>query len=549
MKSSAAVLMALVTLAGCNPAEMPMEPPPAPQAPTVTINVKQDSITAGQPVSIEVCGTRFSQIAVSPGGFVVAKCDTLTDYPQRPTRYRAFASGPGGNAQASDSVTVRQTVTPPPPPLDSIARIRVELEDGTTGNVEMRERIPLSGATVTTILNQPTPYRDSIKVDGSALVYRVGKTGFATKRVKVEPIPRQVNLVLVALTPLPTVVSDSGVLNVYSSPKGMRAKLYTAFYGTLVTTQTTDFDRKVKAGPYVIVCEDPTDKRMADTAYAVVPAGGFDNAVCDNPLRPELPAPPPAPVTKGTLLVACNIATQAMVRTYGTNGVVAQAMTNFERELEAGFYTVTYTAPAGYTSKPVTVAVNAGARTVANCELEKEVAPPPPPPPPPTTGTLVLTDNIEGPVEMELRLAGGVVGNYLTDKVLTGMPPGEYTGKCVKPGSGGRIIGDARVVLVAGQTATLRCIMNENPAEKFGRLNVRSDPPNMVARISRVVGDNLVFWREARTNEEFDGVPVGLYHVRFTSPEDTHNPCESRGEVKEDQTEIIRCTMQRRENP
>jgi hypothetical protein len=375
-------------------------------------------------------------------------------------------------------------------------------------------------------------------------MYQIGKPGFATKRVKVEPIPRQVNIVLVSLTPLPTIVSDSGILNVYSSPKGMRARLYTALYGTLIATQTTNFDRKVKAGAYVVVCEDPTDKRMADTAYAVVPAGGFDNAVCDNPLKPEPPAPPPTPVTKGTLLVACNIATQAVVRTYGTNGVVVhQGTTNFERELEAGFYVVTYTAPAGYTSKPVTVAINASQRTVANCALEKEVAPPPPV----VNGTLLVACNIATNARVMITSTDKFFGEGRTNFNLSVAPgtytvaftaPEGYTSKPVEP-----------AVVTAGGTTRVDCRL-EKKDEPVARTIIRvlSDPVGMEAKLERRVGEEWVLVKSDLTNFVVENATPGFHRLTCIQPtRSDYQDFMMEFEVPKGQTTEAVCKMKKKE--
>ncbi len=505
-----AAIVGLVILAGCNnPVEEITAPPSAPEAPTVTINIKQDSITTGQPVQIEVCGTGFNTIQVSPGGFTVAKCDTLTDYPSRSVRYRAFASGPGGNTQASDSVTVKPSTTMP---LDSMATIIVRTQDGMTAKVDSMAQARTNGATTwTKLTNATTPHTASVVGNGSSYIFALSRAGYASRLAEWTPDPRTTKTLLVDLTPLPTIASDSGVLNVYSSPRGMRAKVYTALYGSLLTTQTTDFDLKVKAGGYVVVCEDPEGKRMADTAYAVVPAGGSANAVCDNPLKPEPPAPPPPPRIMGKLLATCTVAgVKAEVRKLGSSSVLKSFPALPDSiNVEAGFYSVTYTAPAGYVSRLVPpVAVNVDQRTVSNCDVEKEVAPPPPPPPPaPTTGTLVLTDNIDGPVEMKVSFGGTIIGAWLTDTTLTNRQPGEYIGKCVKPGSGGQIIGEGRAVVEAGKTAKLICIMG-------GTLNIRANLPEMQCEVRTNGGIVGIF----TTPTTLRGMLPGEYTSRCVKP-------------------------------
>lgn len=454
-----ATLVALTVLAGCNPAEMVEPTPPAPQAPTVTINVKQDSITAGQPVSIEICGTRFSQVTVSPGGFVVARCDTLTDYPQRPTRYRAFASGPGGNAQASDSVTVKQP-TQPPAPTTATGWLTSNFYPTRVDSVWIYLK---AGGRTTELVGKDLPYNITLPADSGLRIYWNSAKGHFPEPVSVVPMvghPINEKAIMRPTPPAQPEISTTGWLRIVSVPDSMRVRITKLSTGDTVDILSgTSFEGE--AGFYTAECYDPKGKYYSVRVDTDIDPGEYKTEVCVLPeKKPD--EPPPAPqmyklIVNSTPILGVNVT----IMKYSDGSSVTTGKTRMERTTLADVYVVSCTM-TGYLSYSEVVILNQD-RTV-NCLMWKEAEIPPPPTP--TTGTLIVTDDIDGPVEAQVLylLPNGEykpIGAWLTDKVLVGQAPGEYIARCIKPGSKARIIGDDRVTLLPGGIATLRCKMGE----------------------------------------------------------------------------------------
>lgn len=150
---------------------------------------------------------------------------------------------------------------------------------------------------------------------------------------------------------------------------------------------------------------------------------------------------------------------RARVYKYGTSTIVADAMTNYERELDEGLYTIVCEDPSGkYLVDTAYVAVNAGDFQVKTCLLPK--VPDAPAPPPPNTGEILVASF---PTGMSVRVtkfgSGSVVGNGTTDFTRT-LESGFYVVICEDPT--GKYATTAVVVAVnAGQRSTAFCLMSE----------------------------------------------------------------------------------------
>lgn len=384
---------ASIALVSCTPADLTQPSPPPKPVPT-----KGTLEFATVPANIP--GTMCLAINANGDTVIRALAPKIVSDSLVPGRHTPKCKAPGwkeGEGSTAVIDTGRHTVatvpmekepvtSPPPPPLDSNAVIRLELEDGSTGNVDKREKFPLAGAPVVTNIGLPTPFQESVKVDGAAYAYTVSKAGYAKKRVDVEPVPRQVNLILVRLTPLPTVASDSGILGCASSPPGMLCKVYRSGTSTLVTSGTTFFERKLQSGSYTLVCEDPTGARVSDTAFVYLPAGSGQTGSCENPEKPQ-PEDPPPPVEPniGTLTTVCRMSgVRTTVILLRTNAVVGTGMGPADLRLAIApeNYLIRWEDTQNrYLPDSIPVGVNKGQFVTEGCVLREIPLPPPPTPP------------------------------------------------------------------------------------------------------------------------------------------------------------------------
>lgn len=109
----AAVLVAVVSVAGCKHkavAKAPAMAPPAAPAPTAQISATPSAVTAGEPVVL-TWRTQDASSATIAGLGTVSTSGTRTVTPASSTTYTLTATGQGGSAEATASVRV----TAPPP--------------------------------------------------------------------------------------------------------------------------------------------------------------------------------------------------------------------------------------------------------------------------------------------------------------------------------------------------------------------------------------------------------------------------------------------------
>lgn len=112
-----ALLLGLITLAGCKkkPVAPPPTPPPPPTAPapTVTLRAAPSVVDAGQSSTLSWNSTNATELKLEPALGSVAPQGSMAVTPDRSTTYTLTATGPGGTAEASTRITVN---TPGPGP-------------------------------------------------------------------------------------------------------------------------------------------------------------------------------------------------------------------------------------------------------------------------------------------------------------------------------------------------------------------------------------------------------------------------------------------------
>ena len=132
MLVSAAVLIALVSVAGCKKKVAPVAPPPpavAAPAPTAQITATPTSISSGDQVTLTWKTTDATSVSIDGIGDVPsAGVKTVT--PTESTTYHLVAKGDGGSAEASARVTVN------PPPAVAVPTNTMSEEEEFRANVQ-----------------------------------------------------------------------------------------------------------------------------------------------------------------------------------------------------------------------------------------------------------------------------------------------------------------------------------------------------------------------------------------------------------------------------
>jgi peptidoglycan-associated lipoprotein len=122
----------MVYLGGCKknvPATPPAPAPaPAPAEPTVTLNASPTSINPGETVTLTWSSTNATDLSITPGVGKVAPEGSTPVTPAESTTYKISATGPGGTAEASASVSVKTgpAEAPTPPGMDELFQANVK---------------------------------------------------------------------------------------------------------------------------------------------------------------------------------------------------------------------------------------------------------------------------------------------------------------------------------------------------------------------------------------------------------------------------------------
>lgn len=455
-----ATLVALTVLAGCNPAEMVEPTPPAPTTGTVVLGVTP-SVVAGIACMIGSGTTSTQIVPMQPYTASVGTFTIRCNAPGHEEGIDPVVIVEAGRTTPAKVNMVKQVVTPPAP-TTATGWITSNIYPTRAESVWTYSK---TGGRTTALVNKDLPYNVTLPADSGLRIYWISASGHYPEPVSVVPmVGHAINEKAVMRQvppPSPTPPTTESVL-IASSPSQVN-----------VVVSAIQLDGTWKK---VLTTRSDTVVNLTEGHYKANFAGpdGYLDGVAYTDVKPGDPALPlvavlkkrsvtPVVITTGRLMAACDIHTHADISTWATKQLLFSGTTNYEVEIEAGFYIVTFVPPAGYTSKPVVVAVNAEQRSVANCNLKKdEVAPPPPPPPPPPTGGTLHIRADRPNMECEVRLNGGVIGVFITDVTFNQMPPGKYTSRCVKPGSND-LQGDARATLVAGGTAILYAEMAKVP--------------------------------------------------------------------------------------
>ena len=110
-------LVAILIAGGCKKKQAPAQatpPPPPPAAPTASITVSPNSITAGGSATLSWTSTNATNVTIDGMG-AVASTGTQTVSPAASTTYHVTASGPGGSVDANARLTVTAPAAPPAP--------------------------------------------------------------------------------------------------------------------------------------------------------------------------------------------------------------------------------------------------------------------------------------------------------------------------------------------------------------------------------------------------------------------------------------------------
>ena len=132
MLVSAAVLIALVSVAGCKKKVAPVAPPPpavAAPAPTAQITATPTSISSGDQVTLTWKTTDATSVSIDGLGDVPSS-GVKTVTPTESTTYHLVAKGDGGSAEASARVTVN------PPPAVAVPTNTMSEEEEFRANVQ-----------------------------------------------------------------------------------------------------------------------------------------------------------------------------------------------------------------------------------------------------------------------------------------------------------------------------------------------------------------------------------------------------------------------------
>src|SRR5260370_41370406 len=98
------------------PPPPPPAPAPAPARPTVTLQASPTSINKGDSSTLSWNSTDATQLTIAPEIGAATAHGTTKVTPSDSTTYTITASGPGGSANTTASVTVNAPPPPPPPP-------------------------------------------------------------------------------------------------------------------------------------------------------------------------------------------------------------------------------------------------------------------------------------------------------------------------------------------------------------------------------------------------------------------------------------------------
>jgi peptidoglycan-associated lipoprotein len=130
------LFIAAVTLTGCKkhvaaaPATTPpVQPAPAPPAPTITLRAAPASIDRGQATSLQWEARNASSVRIEPELGNVQNQGTRSVNPSSSVTYTATATGPGGSAADSARVTVRVPATAAPTRPEPRVDARVSVEE------------------------------------------------------------------------------------------------------------------------------------------------------------------------------------------------------------------------------------------------------------------------------------------------------------------------------------------------------------------------------------------------------------------------------------
>ncbi|HEY1469915.1 MAG TPA: peptidoglycan-associated lipoprotein Pal [Candidatus Acidoferrum sp.] len=112
-------------VAGCNkkpPKTQPSTytPPPAAVKPTVSLSADKTTINPGESAKLTWTSTDANNISIAPEVGAVTAQGTTTVTPAKSTTYTITASGPGGNADATVSITVNAAAPVTEPKTSSI---------------------------------------------------------------------------------------------------------------------------------------------------------------------------------------------------------------------------------------------------------------------------------------------------------------------------------------------------------------------------------------------------------------------------------------------
>ena len=101
-------LVAILIAGGCKKKQAPAQatpPPPPPAAPTASISVSPNNITAGGSATLSWTSTNATNVTIDGIG-AVASTGTQTVSPAASTTYHVTATGPGGSVDANARLTV-----------------------------------------------------------------------------------------------------------------------------------------------------------------------------------------------------------------------------------------------------------------------------------------------------------------------------------------------------------------------------------------------------------------------------------------------------------
>src|SRR5262245_42768318 len=99
-------------------------PPPAPAAPTVSLQASPTMIQKGESATLKWSSTNATELNLSPGVGRVAAEGSQEVRPETSTTYTITATGPGGSAEDSARITVAEAPpSAPPAPTPSLEEL------------------------------------------------------------------------------------------------------------------------------------------------------------------------------------------------------------------------------------------------------------------------------------------------------------------------------------------------------------------------------------------------------------------------------------------